>query len=347
MSKIDFLCNDGSPLGVTMKTLWGEDGKMGCGGSEYAMLTLCEQWTKEGHEVCLYNNPRERGASPFEQKTLEEFHPQEDRDILIVFRSPNTRAIGAKGRKIWFSCDQFTNRQFPFEQFAPHVDEIVCISPYHAVYFRDIYGIEDTTVIDLPVRMQDFPTDIEKVKNRVIFTSVPDRGLMHLHAIWPLIKRDVPDASLVITSDYRLWGIDQPRNSQYRVHWVMADGVQFKGAMLRREYLEEICKADIFAYPAKAENAELFCISAAEAQYAGAYPVTSDQGALATTNMGTVLSGDPDRVDFRNNFVKVVTTLLSDRENLKENQKSVSQKISKRLNLNTISKQWSKLFCQT
>ena len=28
------LCNDGSPLGVTAKTLWGLDGTVGCGGCE-------------------------------------------------------------------------------------------------------------------------------------------------------------------------------------------------------------------------------------------------------------------------------------------------------------------------
>ena len=46
--KIDILANDGSPLGVTMNSVWGKDGRIGVGGSELAILTLCEGWTEMG-----------------------------------------------------------------------------------------------------------------------------------------------------------------------------------------------------------------------------------------------------------------------------------------------------------
>lgn len=338
--KIDFLCNDGSPLGVTMKSLWGEDHRIGIGGSEYAMLTLCEQWTNEGHTVRLYNNPYEKDVSEFEQLPLDAFNKADDRDILIVFRSPNKRAIGANGKKVWFSCDQFTNREIPFGEFSCHVDKIVCISDYHAKYFETVYNIKGVDVIDLPVRIQDFPDTYEKIPNRIIFTSVPDRGLMNLHAIWPLIKRDVSDATLAITSDYRLWGVANAQNQQYRIHWVMSDDVDFLGALDRKTYLDEICRADIFAYPVKAQNAELFCISCAEAQYAGAYPVTSDQGALETTNMGLLLMGDAEKPDFRIRFANKVAEILSDREKLEKMQKDVKIKMKDRCNPDNISKIW-------
>lgn len=338
--KIDFLCNDGSPLRVTMKSLWGEDERLGIGGSEYAMLTMCDQWTKEGHTVRLYNDPMERGASSFEQLYLSEFKKDDDRDILIVFRSPNRRAIGAKGKKVWWSCDQYTNREIPFDEFSHLVDEIVCISDYHAEYFDITYKIKNVKVIDLPVRIDDFPKQHKKVQDRVIFTSVPDRGIMHLHAIWPLIKREVNTASLIITSDYRLWGATGPQNHQYKIHWVNADNASYVGALPRKDYLDEICKAEIFAYPVKAQNAELFCISCAEAQYAGAYPVTSGQGALSTTNMGTVLIGDPDTPSFRINFANKVIELLSNKEELKKKQKKVSDKIKRRCDPEVISKIW-------
>ena len=336
--KIDFLCNDGSPLKVTMKSLWGEDGQVGIGGSEYAMLTMCEQWANEGHDVTLYNDPRERNASPFEQRAIIEFDPTGDRDILIVFRSPNRRALGAKGKVIWFSCDQHTVGSF--SQFSNHVDEIVCISEFHKDYFDKTYGIKNANVIDLPVRVQDFPDEYEKVENRFIFTSVPDRGLQHLHPIWMRIQEDIPSASLVITSDYRLWGSPNPDNQPHRMAWLPQENVFFRGALSRKEYIKEICKAEMFVYPAKADTEELFCVSLAEAQYAGAYPVTSDQGALATTNMGSIIKGDPDRLEFRDKFVGKVKEVIQNRETLSELQHSVINGIVMRCHPEAVSKIW-------
>ena len=89
--KIHWLCNDGSPLNVTMKSIWGDDGRFGVGGAELAMLTLCEGFHNGGYDVTLYNNPSEGGVGPFKQKTLDQFDPLEDRDYLVVFRSPNER----------------------------------------------------------------------------------------------------------------------------------------------------------------------------------------------------------------------------------------------------------------
>src|SRR5512139_2517185 len=105
--KIDVLCNDGSPLRVTEASIWGKDGRFGVGGAELALLTMCRGWHDRGHNITLYNNPDNPENSVFPQKTLEQFDPFEDRDVLIVFRSPNERLVeGTKGKRIWFSTDQ-------------------------------------------------------------------------------------------------------------------------------------------------------------------------------------------------------------------------------------------------
>jgi len=151
--KLDIITNDGSPLGVTINSLWGKDGRLGCGGAELALLTMCEGWHKRGYDVTLYNNPDEGGVGPFKQKTLSEFDPQEHRDFLIVFRSPNERIFDAEGARaegqiIWWSTDQQTIGDF--KAFSKKVDKIVVISPFHEQYFKDMYGIDNATVIDLP-----------------------------------------------------------------------------------------------------------------------------------------------------------------------------------------------------
>src|SRR3990167_8366926 len=125
----------------------------------------------------------------------------------------------------------------------------------------------------------------------MIFCSVPNRGLSTLAMAYPRIKKEIPDASLVITSDYRLWGIPNAANEQYIRSFMGIDGVRFLGAIPRMEMVSEQLKADVQAYPCNYE--ELFCYSVAECQVAGAYPITSNIGALGTTNMGKLVGGNP------------------------------------------------------
>jgi glycosyltransferase involved in cell wall biosynthesis len=341
--KISVLCHDGSPLGCSLKDLWGQGRRgIGLGGSEYALLTMCEQWTKEGHEVILYNDPIDATDNPFEQRSIERFNPSESPDVLIVFRSPHPKgAVSKAKRKVWWSCDQFTLPQFSFRDYAPHMDRIVLISKYHKKYFEDKYQIHNATVIDLPVRFQDFvDLEVKKVPNRMLFTSVPDRGLDYLWFIWPQIRRDIPDAELRITSDYRLWGSSSPNNQQHRMKWMSYEGVKFLGAIPRAQLLQEQAEAELLLYPSFYDTAELFCISVAEAQAMGVYPITSDWGALITTNMGTIINGRADQSAFQNQFKKAVQDFCDNRAILESAASMVKYAALDRFHPEIISKQW-------
>ena len=337
--RIHVLCTDGSPLGVTLKDLWGEGNRgIGIGGSEYALLTMCEEWHKAGHEVVLFNNPVTPNGSPFEQRGNYEFETQAPRDVLIVFRSPNGQAnVVTNCLKVWWSCDQFTIGNY--QEFAGRVQKIVCISDFHADYFARTYGIGNATVIDLPVRVQDLidAGDIKKVPNKVIFTSVPERGLHYLRGVWPLVQDRCPDVNLTITSDYRLWGVEE-RNAIHREAWTGMRNVSFLGAVMRKQLIVEQLEAQILAYPNIYD--ELFCISVAEAQCAGVYPVTSSVGALITTNMGTIIGGNPVYDDnFRMTFVNLLTDLLV-RGDLTALQTYVQNLAINRFHPSNIVKQW-------
>lgn len=337
MKKLHVIANDGSPLGVTSKSIWGLDGRFGVGGAELAILTLCEGWQERGYDVAFYNNPNEGGASPFKQKTLDEFDPLENRDYLILFRSPNERVNEAKGKRIWFSTDQFTIGDF--KQFHRRVDKTVVISPFHAKYFRDMYGIEDAIVIDLPVR-NDYKLEIGKVSKKCIYTSVPDRGAMPLNAAWALIVREVPDASLVLTSDWRLWNpdIDQSVLTPYRLPYAMLPNVSYIGAVKRDELIRHQLEADLHLYPSI--YPELFCIAVAESQVAGAIPITSKSGAIETTNeFGIQIDGIATEPSFVDAFVEAAIRHLQD-PNLHEKQIDMKKKAEERFSLDRILQQW-------
>lgn len=339
--KISVICNDGSPLGVSEQSIYGEDGRMGIGGAELALLTLCRGWHDAGHRVTLYNDGDNEG-SVFEHRGIDEYRPGNPCDVLIVFRSPNTRIRdGARGLKVWFSTDQHTMGNF--QSFAGMVDKIVTISPHHSEYFQNMYGIFDTIIIDLPVRTQDFePIEVwpEKVQYKCIWNSIPDRGVIELAEVWKRINKKMPEASLVITSDWRLWdkNVHASLLDPYRAVFAALHNVNYLGAINRRELIKHEKEAQIHLNPNIYE--ELFCIAIAETQVAGAYPVSSTTGALKTTNMGMALEGNPKDGAWHEKCANAVVELLQDQKRLARLANAVQHKAVHRFALENVLKQW-------
>lgn len=339
--RIDILTRDGSPLNVCLDDAYGKHGRIGVGGAELALLTMCEAWHNAGHTVTLYNDPSHSG-SPFEQRMVCDFDPLASRDILVIFRSPNPLVTYAKGKKIWWSCDQRTIGDF--KEFATEVDKIVTISQFHSDFFESMYGITDTIPIDLPVRGYDYDLqkrDTPKVKNQCLFSSVPDRGLPVLARVWPRIVEQVPDASLVITSGWTLWTgqSDQHLLQNYRALFGTAKNVNYVGAVPREELVKYQLQSDLFLFPNVYD--ELFCIAASEAQWAGVWPITSNVGALRTTNMGTIIMGNPNDPTWQDAFVEQTVKKLTC-DNLTTLQKSISQRARERFNIKYVLSQWNK-----
>jgi len=341
--EIDLLCNDGSPIGVIPADVYGR----GLGGAELAMVSLMEVLAKRGHTCRVFNDPRTPGLHDgVEYMPLGAYSNRAKRDVLIIFRSPNTRVRWqdlAGIRAIWWSTDQWTTGDFA--EWGKDAHFIVTISPRHTSYLNQVYGLEEKMGhIDLGVRLQDYQGGIERVKNRLIFCSIPERGLAVMHAAYPLIKKKVPDVSLVITSDYRLWGVATPGNQEHRLMWAGAEDVQFLGRIPRAELAVHQQQADIMSYPCTYD--ELFCIAAAECQVSGAVPVTSTFGALPTTNeWGIQLAGHPVSKEFVDQFVERIASLLTnEREYLDTRRVSMMRASRVRFDWDAIAQRWEYLF---
>lgn len=308
MLNIDLYCNDGSPLKVTPPDIYGR----GVGGAELAMMSWAETMAGRGHQIRVYNNPNAVGFyNSVEYLPQAAFAPHDQRDVFIIFRSPNPFIKIATGYKIHWSTDQYTVGDFGRDIF-PYVDKVVCISPFHVDYHKSRYQVDNGKIgyIDLGVRLGDYNAqEIEKVPGRCIYCSVPDRGLDVLRSVWPRIKERVDYASLVITADFRLWGAASPRNHKYRLEWLGLEDVTFLGKIERRRLVEEQQKAEVHPYPCIYD--ELFCISSAECQVAGAVSVTSEMGALRTTNeWGVRLAGNPASPAWQEEFVELVVEAI-------------------------------------
>jgi glycosyltransferase involved in cell wall biosynthesis len=121
----------------------------------------------------------------------------------------------------------------------------------------------------------------------------------------------VKSATLVITSDFTLWGRAAAQAAFMRF-FANQSGVQYLGHVDRRRLVTEQLRARVLAYPCTFE--EGFCIAAAECMAAGAVPVTTNAFALTTTvgDAGVLIDGRPRSWFYRRRFVNAVVKLLTD-----------------------------------
>jgi glycosyltransferase involved in cell wall biosynthesis len=143
------------------------------------------------------------------------------------------------------------------------------------------------------------PTRVAREPHRVAYTSSPDRGLdVVLEHVWPKVVEQVPDAELHVY--YGMGNIDTlapnyPYLAEFRQRLANlllgSVNVVQHGRVAPDVLAADLQKASVWLYPSHNFD-ETYCISAVEAQLAGAIPVTSNRGALAeTVGSGLVIDG--------------------------------------------------------
>lgn len=250
---------------------------------------------------------------------LSEFGSTNQCDLLIHFRQVYPEYI----ENNFCTINIFWSTDIPHSSFMPvdftSIDHVLCISPFHERMLLAFYPTltkSKTTVMGLGVIEHDYFDDdlsILPVKrgNRLVYCSVPGRGLAHLGRLFPEIQERVADAELFITSDYSLWG-RKPGTEGYRSLFSNQHNVNFLGNVPRAQLLEIQKSSKVMAYP----NifAEGFCLSALECMAAGTVPVTSAYGALINTvgEGGVLLPGCPGQRAYDGAFVEAIERILSD-----------------------------------
>ena len=81
----------------------------------------------------------------------------------------------------------------------------------------------------------------------------------------------------------------------------------------------------------------------AECQIAGAYPVTSCQGAISTTNMGTLVTGDSRNPQWVPSYANAVIETLVNPE-LPAMQERLIRQSLERFSLDKVMEKWDSLF---
>jgi glycosyltransferase involved in cell wall biosynthesis len=205
------------------------------------------------------------------------------------------------------------------------VDKMVLISPYHKLDHQMRRYIDDEKKIvisDLGILSSEYETlDVNsKVPYRVVYCSQPDRGLNYLADYWDEILARVPELQLNIFGGFSLWNGWNDLDSQFRLKWVGKRNVTYQGKVDRNRLVEYQRTSEAMLYPCIFP--ELFNISTAECLAAGNYCVTSEAGAIDTTNFcAGKTPGLPTDVGFKEHFInKIAEYFLKPIEERKEIQ---------------------------
>lgn len=346
--KFTFFCESGSPSFLfTPDDIFGR----GLGGAELSLVGLTEELAHRHEQVTVYNQPPVEGVfNGVEYLDTARFDQKEPTDVFVLFRNPSPRLYDVNARvKLWWSCDQQSAGDYG-RDIIPFVNHTICISEYHRDYHIKRYGVDPSrvTAIDLGVRTWEYQKALKKQPKRLLYCSIPARGLEFLPHLFENIRWFHPDAELYITSDYSIWGYGIPPNNEcWKMLFKDMAGVHFLGKVPRAKLVELQLTSDILAYPNKpdGEFAELFGVSLAEAQCAGCVPVTSRFGAFPTTVIrpeGVLIDGDPrdPESEYGMDFVAKIVELLSNRGDLEKRQNALRAKALTRFNWNGVVDQW-------
>lgn len=169
--------------------------------------------------------------------------------------------------------------------FVNSIDHYVYVSNWQLNEFKKVLPIEhlNNHVIKNaiePIEFKEKPRD----KIRLIYTSMPDRGLAILLEAWRIINRK--DIELVVYSSNIIYGkgYSDSRRGQYDQLFntcKTTPGIVYKGFGMNQAVRKALQTAHILAYPSI--YPETSCLAAIEAGAAGCKIVTTDFGALPET----------------------------------------------------------------
>jgi glycosyltransferase involved in cell wall biosynthesis len=291
----------------------------GLGGAEYALIFLAEELGKMGHTVTVWNSTRAPVVwGNVLYSPITDDYDGVATDLFVIFRVSLPSRPARAGRVVFLSCDQITDGGWP--RMAPWLDRFVCISEFHYRYtlrMWPMFAQDKLAVCELGVNIPDYLGDplSEKIPGRMIYCSIPHRGLQHLLRMWPAILDAVPNATLVVTSDYRLWGRgNDPGNHEFAATARRLRAVEFLGKVPRADLVRYQREAEVMAFPCVYD--ENFCIAAMECIAAGAVPVTFGFGAVPTTvgPSGIVIPGGPESPKDSRAYIDAVVSLATDGE---------------------------------
>lgn len=281
--------------------------KSGLGGTEIACLNIANELKKFGHTIVvsgdvipgMFNGIEWIHTTQCHQKYFNQFDAIISASYLhvalefesytkakIIFWAHNTDFHPWwKGEEIENAVDLLNSNK---------IDQVVCLTEWHKDQWHSKYGTTGIEIIGNGIVTSSFIGTPAKIKNRFIFSSAPERGLVDLLKNWSRILQIKPDATLEVFSPS--YSIDQLDNSLEIKELLEQTGIIVRGNVSQVELHDSMLRAEYWMYLTDYE--ETYCITALEMQYAKVLPIVTTVAALnETVNSGIKLTRDETNWD--------------------------------------------------
>ena len=204
---------------------------------------------------------------------------------------------------------------------------VFCLSDYHSNLIKKMFPSLENKIATFGYGI-DFESfnniqGIQKIKNKFIYSSFPNRGLLKLLQLWPRIIERYPDATLHIHSDVNgSWvnNVVPHIIKEIKSLLEISKNIVYHGWTSKKILYENWLSSDIWFYPTN--FIETFCLTAVEAAVSKTLVVTTNVGALINTvgNNGILIDGyrvGDDENEWDNNALQTLFKIM-DEPQLKE-----------------------------
>ena len=315
--------------------------KKGVGGSETYIIEMARHIQKQGKfkviVFCKCNAPEL--FEDVDYIPLDGFHPfakncQIHTCIVSRFSEYIPVAIHGKVENLYLVLHDLGPSGIVIPMH-PKLKKVFCLSEWHVSYFlsvfpqfKDItvpfyYGIDVDKFNGLSNGLSNdgnirFDIVEPKVKNKFIYSSFPNRGLLQLLQMWPKIIGKYPDASLHIYSDVDgKWvnGMEKEMMIQIRqlLNYYKAsskNNIVYHGWVSKTKLAEGWNTSEYWFYPCTFQ--ETFCLTAVEAALSRTVCITNGLAALENTvgNRGICVPGDATKKEWHNRAIEALFAIM-------------------------------------
>jgi glycosyltransferase involved in cell wall biosynthesis len=317
---------------------WSRDSPAegGIGGSETAAVSMARELAKRGHEVELFGQFREGREGLFDGVSYIHYKRvvdpgQIDCDVFISSRDVNATLLRPKARVMGVWVHDI-NLGADGNSRIDKYDTVMCLSEWSAKTMMAFYPqlqrkkiFVTRNGIDVerfhPALGAEGVARVKSLPPRFTYSSSPDRGLDRLMDFWPTVREIWPGCELHVYYGFDNWKKMATNAAQRsavewmgeRVHRLRNDGVVYHGRVGQAELAESFMASMLWLYPT--DFKETSCITAMEAQAAGAVPICTGLAALSeTVKHGVLIKPYNKEKRFETDFFAALRRLASDDE---------------------------------
>ena len=312
--------------------------KKGMGGSETFIVEI-SRYIKKYDEVVVFCNcgGGEEKEEEFEgvlYKNLIDFEDYLKKnvvDMVVVSRYPEYLGTLYENENVK-EVRLILHDMIPVGEVIlrnPKLSKIMLLSHYHKRVFDEMFHTlrDITEVFGYGIdggKMEKAMRKVEKVKNRFIYSSTANRGLLMLLRMWGNIRAELEGATLYIHCDIynHKWLNEMCGEEMNEIRMMIEkgglEGVVYKGWVSKEELYKSWGEAEVWFYPTM--FLETFCLTALEAGVSRTLIVTMKIGSLdeVVGERGVVLNYNLLEDKGREKVMEELIGVMRDEERKKE-----------------------------